>query len=157
MGHVRQAFIATSTLMLSLALAGCSSLPPVNPQLAARGQLLVSQAKALVGSPYQYGGNSPTGFDCSGFVQYTFRKVGIKVPRTTQAQLKKSSPIQLSRLQPGDLIFFRLSGRKISHVGIYVGNDQMIHAPSSGKHVAYASLDSDSYWRSRIIASGRFY
>ena len=156
MRHLRRPFAHATTLLLTMALLGCSSLPPAGDYDAARANQLVAQAKALVGTPYRYGGDSPRGFDCSGFVQYTHRKVGIDIPRTTRAQLKQSRTIKLARLQPGDLIFFRLSGRKISHVGIYIGNNRMIHAPSSGKRVAYASIDANSFWRSHIIAIGRF-
>jgi len=148
--------ITTALLLLSI-LTGCSTTP-VNSQNHGKGLQVVSQAKLLLNAPYRYGGNKPDGFDCSGFVQYTHKKAGIKVPRSTLEQIKQIRSIRLSHIQPGDLIFFKLSGRrKVSHVGIYIGENRMIHAPSSGKRVTYASLDPGGYWRPRIIATGRFY
>jgi murein DD-endopeptidase len=112
-------------------------------------------AQGLIGAPYRYGGTSPKGFDCSGLVYYSYRKAGIPVPRTAREQLRASQPMDPSRLRPGDVVFFRLSGRKPSHVGIYVGRGRFVHAPSSGKRVSYASL-RDPYWQERLIGAGRF-
>lgn len=152
---IRSSIAAIFVLIL---LVGCGSVPAAKHNNADKGLQLVSQAKALIGTPYLYGGSSPKGFDCSGFVQFVHHKVGINIPRTTLVQLKKSRYINLSQLQPGDLIFFRLSGRKASHVSIYIGNNQMIHAPSSGKRVSTANLDAgNGYWRQRIIGTGRLY
>jgi cell wall-associated NlpC family hydrolase len=109
----------------------------------------------MVGTPYRYGGASPRGFDCSGLVYYSYRKAGIEVPRTTGDQYHQSDRVTLAGLQPGDLIFFRLSQRKPSHVGIYAGSGRFIHAPSGVKQVSYASL-RDPYWDSRVIGAGRF-
>lgn len=108
----------------------------------------------MVGTPYRYGGAGPRGFDCSGLVYYSYRKAGIAVPRTTGEQYRQSRRVKLSRLQPGDLIFFRISRDKLSHVGIYAGSGRFIHAPSGGKRVAYASLDNP-YWEARVIGAGR--
>jgi len=157
MRHLSRIFPIIATLMLIIPQVACSTAPVDSQRNASTGMRLVAEAKTLVGTPYQYGGDSPKGFDCSGFVQFTHHKVGINIPRTTQSQLKQSRPIKLAWLQPGDLIFFHLSGHKTSHVGIYIGHNQMIHAPSSGKRVAYASIGIGSYWRSHIIAGGRFY
>ena len=148
---------AMAAIILFSLLSGCASTPPASQYNTETGAQLAARAKSLVGTRYQYGGNNPRGFDCSGLVQYTYQKAGISIPRTTRAQLKHIRPVKLSRIQPGDLIFFRLAGPKASHVGIYIGDNKMIHAPSSGKHVAYARLDANGYWRSRIIATGRFY
>ena len=108
----------------------------------------------MVGTPYRYGGAGPQGFDCSGLVYYSYRKAGIAVPRGTGEQYRQSRRVKLSRLQPGDLIFFRISRDRLSHVGIYAGSGRFIHAPSSGKRVAYASLDNP-YWEARVIGAGR--
>ena len=109
----------------------------------------------MIGKRYRYGGASPSGFDCSGLVYYSFREAGIHVPRTTTQQYHQSKRIKLSQLQPGDLIFFKISREKLSHVGIYAGEGRFIHAPSGGKRVAYASLDNE-YWETRVIGAGRF-
>ena len=141
-------------ILLIIALqAGCGSLPPAHSQASDR---IVYYARSLVGKPYRYGGNTPAGFDCSGFIQYTYRQAGISVPRTTHDQLRLSRNVKRSRLQPGDVIFFRLDGPKVSHVGIYIGGKRMIHAPSSGKLVSYARLDN-GYWERHIVKTGRFY
>ena len=112
-------------------------------------------AAGMLGTPYRYGGASPRGFDCSGLVYFAYRKAGIPVPRTTGAQLHYAHPVHPSRLRPGDLLFFRLTSRTVSHVGIYAGDGRFIHAPSRGKRVSYASLDNP-YWQQRIVAAGRF-
>jgi murein DD-endopeptidase len=108
----------------------------------------------MVGAPYRYGGADPRGFDCSGLVYYVYQQAGVEAPRTTTEQYRQSRRVRLSRLLPGDLLFFRISRRKPSHVGIYVGNGRFVHAPSKGKSVDYALLDDD-YWREHLIGAGR--
>ncbi len=147
---------------LLLAFSGCGTAPAVPDGAAARGaapslgQRIVAEARALMGTPYRYGGATPRGFDCSGLVYYTHRKVGLSVPRSTREQLEQARPVPPARLRPGDLVFFRLTWRKVSHVGIYAGQRRFIHAPSSGKQVSMASLDND-YWDKRLVAAGRFH
>ena len=148
--------------LLLLSLGACSSSPPnrviksptasSNPQ-----QTVLRTAHAVLGQPYRYGGRQPgQGFDCSGLVYYTHKKAGFTLPRTSHDQYMASSPVPRQSLEPGDLVFFRITRRKISHVGIYIGNDQFIHAPSSGKRVTTASI-SDPYWEKRFVRGGRFY
>ena len=108
----------------------------------------------MVGMPYRYGGADPRGFDCSGLVYYSYRKAGMEVPRTGAEKYRKIKRVQAGHLQPGDLVFFTISRDKLSHVGIYAGNGRFIHAPSSGKSVAYASLHNP-YWGVRLTGSGR--
>lgn len=156
--------------LLSLAgLAGCASgptaprpsvakphaTPPASTNAQAHRHAGLAIALDMIGKPYRYGGASPRGFDCSGLVYYSFRRAGIEVPRTTTEQYRQSEHLKLANLQPGDLLFFRISRRKPSHVGIYVGGGRFVHAPSSGKRVAYASL-GDPYWNTRVIGAGRF-
>ncbi|UCC56492.1 MAG: C40 family peptidase [Gammaproteobacteria bacterium] len=136
-------------LLLLAGLAGCSSTP--SGSATHKGAAI---AQSMAGSPYRYGGATPRGFDCSGLVYYAYRKAGISVPRTTREQYKYSERIGLSDIHRGDLLFFRLSTRGISHVGIYTGNGKFIHAPSSGKRVSYARLDN-AYWKKRLLAAGR--
>jgi cell wall-associated NlpC family hydrolase len=157
-------------VLLPLAgLTGCASTPsapqpsvaeleaiaPPPARAEPRSHAGLAIARDMVGTPYRYGGASPRGFDCSGLVYYSYRKAGIEVPRTTGEQYRQSERVTLAGLRPGDLIFFRLSQRKPSHVGIYAGSGQFIHAPSGGKHVSYASL-GDPYWETRVIGAGRF-
>lgn len=106
-----------------------------------KGSALVSQAAKYVGTRYVYGGTSPSGFDCSGLVQYACRKVGVSIGRSSSSQYASGTAVSRNNLQPGDLIFFSRGGG-ISHVAIYAGNGQVIHAPRSGKTVCYQSLSS---------------
>ena len=113
----------------------------------------------LVGTPYRYGGSSTkTGFDCSGFVGFLFRKeAGIDLPRSTREMINLDAPkVARSDLEPGDVVFFNNRGRgRVSHAGIYIGNDQFIHSASrrSGG-VRVDSLD-DKYWRSSFMQAKR--
>jgi len=116
---------------------------------------VIKNAKAMIGVNYHYGGISPkTGFDCSGLVYYSFKKQGVKLPRTTTSLLQRAKRINKSALRPGDLVFFAINRRTVSHVGIYLGNNKFIHSPSSGKKVNITSMNSD-YWRVRFVTGGR--
>ena len=114
----------------------------------------VEYATGLIGTPYQWGGATPAGFDCSGLVYYTFHKAGLSVPRTSQAQYRAATPVPIDRAQPGDLVFFGQRGR-ISHVGIYLGDQQFVHAPDAGRYVTIGSL-AEGYYRARFAGAGRF-
>lgn len=109
----------------------------------------------MVGKPYRYGGNTPQGFDCSGLVQYSFLRAGIHVPRSTKTQRGKSRKVSISDLARGDLLFFNPEGKYSSHVGIYLGGNRFVHAPSSGKHVRMDTLN-DTYWREHLVDARRF-
>lgn len=106
---------------------------------SARGSALVAQASKYIGTRYVYGGTSPSGFDCSGLVQYSLRKLGVSIARSSRAQYGYGASVSKANLQPGDLVFFSRGGG-ISHVAIYAGNGQVIHAPRTGKNVCYQSL-----------------
>jgi len=107
----------------------------------------------MVGTPYRYGGTSPDGLDCSGLVYFSYGKAGVRVPRTSGAQRRASRPVARHALRPGDLLFFDgLS--KTGHVGIYLGEDRFVHAPSSGKRVATARIDQGFFAR-RLSHIGR--
>lgn len=149
--------------VLALVLAGCASKPAYPPRdSGASGTAEPAQhpgasiAASLVGTPYRYGGSSPRGFDCSGLVYYAYRKAGIRVPRTTSAQLNRARRVALHELQPGDLLFFRLDRSTVSHVGIYTGDGRFVHAPSSGKKVSFAAMN-DPYWQRHLVAAGRYH
>ena len=108
-------------------------------------QQIIANAKKHLGTPYVWGGTTPSGFDCSGFVQYVFKQSGISLPRTTSEQVKKGTYVSKSNLQPGDLVFLKNTYREgVSHVGIYIGDGQMIHA-SSSKGVTISSLSTSYY------------
>lgn len=112
-------------------------------------------AREQLGKPYVYGATGPNSFDCSGLTSYVFKNgAGITLPRTSKDQSTAGRYVLKSELQPGDLIFFNTSGRGISHVGIYIGNDEMIHAPSSGKNVEVTKITSN-YWASKYVTARR--
>lgn len=148
------------TLLISL--AACSSAPTrqaytPSAKTTHAQQTVLRTAHAALGEPYRYGGRHPgQGFDCSGLVYYAHRQAGLTLPRTSHAQFVASTPVPRQALQPGDLVFFRLTRRKISHVGIYIGEGRFIHAPSTGKTVSTASI-SDPYWEKRFVRGGRFF
>lgn len=106
-----------------------------------KGQAIVNTAMRYLGTPYRWGGTSPGGFDCSGLVQYVCRANGISVPRVAASQRGAGRYVSRENLQPGDLVFFS-NGGGISHVGIYAGNGNMIHAPHTGDVVKVASINS---------------
>ena len=108
-------------------------------QGSGNGAKLVAQAAKYIGTKYVYGGTSPSGFDCSGLVQYSLRKLGVSIARSSRAQYGYGTAVSKNNLQPGDLVFFA-RGKSISHVGIYAGNGQVLHAPRTGKTVCYQSL-----------------
>lgn len=108
--------------------------------------------KTLIGIPYKRSGNNPQqGFDCSGFIQHIFKQSGINLPRTSRAQYQALTKV--SQPQIGDLVFFR-HGKTIDHVGIYLGNHKMLHAPSSGKQVEITSTQLP-YWQKRYAGARR--
>jgi cell wall-associated NlpC family hydrolase len=109
----------------------------------------------MIGAPYRYGGNSPRGFDCSGLVVYSYAKGGLGgLPHSAAALSRLATPVSLDDLEPGDLLFFTLAGRKTSHVGIYIGGRAFVHAPSGGKRVEKVGFD-DVYWSRKLGRAGR--
>ena len=146
--------------VLLVSLTGCStqtkySAKPVN-RYGATPEQVIKIAKSMVGVRYHYGGKTPkSGFDCSGLVYFSYLQVGITLPRTSAGQYSASKPVAKNSIRRGDLLFFRISRGRISHVGIYLGNNRFVHAPSSGKKVSIGELDSP-YWQKHFVRGGRF-
>lgn len=143
-----------SIMAFALNLSACGSSAKYKG--SASNQVVIKAAKKMLGVKYRYGGTSPKrGFDCSGLVQYSHKAAGINLPRTTGQQYKASRWIARKYLQAGDLVFFKTTlSRAVSHVGIYLGNNKFIHAPSSGKRVKISSM-KERYWRKRFTGAGR--
>lgn len=111
-------------------------------------------ATDMIGVPYRYGGTSPSdGFDCSGLVFYSYAEAGLRVPRNSMELYKAAEKIPLERAVSGDLVFFQ-DQRKLSHVGIYLGGNRFVHAPSSGSTVRVSTLDS-AYYQRHLVGVGR--
>lgn len=117
------------------------------------GATIVNYAAQFLGTPYVYGGTSPSGFDCSGFVYYVYKSFGYTLNRTAEGQNSNGIWVARNNLKAGDLILFNTSGG-ISHVGIYVGNDKFIHAVKPGTPVQYDSLSS-TYYSTRYVSARR--
>ena len=147
-------------LAACVGLAGCGHAPQRADEPHTRvpvgqdNRLAAEIAASLIGTPYRAGGDRPQqGFDCSGLVHYCYRVLGFDLPRNVSAQKLVTEPVAIPALQIGDLLFFRI-GRRVSHVGIYYGNGEFVHAPSSGKAVMRSRLD-DPYWQARLAGCGR--
>ncbi|NNU90881.1 C40 family peptidase [Anoxybacillus sp. CHMUD] len=144
--------LVTTTLFMLLCLTFFAN--PFKTEAAFSANKLIAEAHKVIGTPYRAGGTTPKGFDCSGFVGYTYKKVGVSLPRSSGAMYKKGKPVSLKQLAPGDLLFFKTSKHKgISHVAIYIGNGRMIHATSS-KGVKVDSIHQ-SYWKQRFVGAKR--
>lgn len=137
-----------------LVASGCGHVP-LDTSSSTFGNRAADKALTMVGKPYRYGGNTPDGFDCSGLVQYSYRRVGVKLPHGTQSLRRISHPVARNNLRRGDLIFFTQEGKKSSHVALYIGDDRFVHAPSSGKNVHIADFN-DRYWRRHFSEARRF-
>jgi len=118
---------------------------------------VLSRAVNVLGTPYRWGGSSPSkGFDCSGLVKYAFRDVkAVELPRTSTAMAAgHGEKVERKDLKPGDLVFFNLKSRRVNHVAIYLGNDRFIHAPRRGKAVTIDSLKKP-YWNTHYAVAKR--
>lgn len=123
--------------------------------LSASGSSVVLRVMAFLGVPYVYGGDDPRGFDCSGLVRQVFRdELGLLLPRTAEDIARVAQRVTSSDLQPGDLVFFNTRGRPFSHVGIYIGDRQFVHAPASRGQVRIETLDAH-YWKRRFNGARR--
>ena len=138
--------VALTITMLGL-VSACSSTPRSGDagsapatrvaKSTAVGEIAAAVALDQVGVPYRYGGSSPTGFDCSGLVQYSYSRAGKRIPRTTGQLWSSTAAVARSELRIGDVLFFNIEG-KMSHVGLYLGGHRFVDAPSSGRAVSVA-------------------
>jgi cell wall-associated NlpC family hydrolase len=163
------------SLVSVLLLASCSSAPEPRPSpppatsqdevwdgnggassMRNRGEALADFAMRLRGARYRYGGATLDGFDCSGLVFYAHRQFGINVPRTSRDQSDEATSIKPRKLRRGDLVFFKIDGHSVNHVGIYIGEHRFVHAPGAGKPVTVNSLD-DQFYSTRFTGAGRFW
>lgn len=135
--------------------SGTASSPETTVPVTVTGSQILAEAKKHLGAPYVYGGATPAGFDCSGFVYYVLRQVGLSPYRTPADQYRQGTAVEKADLQPGDIVFFANTyASGISHVGIYAGNGQFIHAPNSRSTVSYSDLTS-GYWANHYYGARR--
>ena len=139
--------------------AGAPAEPPamIVPQPEDRpadGYAIAGTALTLRGSPYRSGGADPNGFDCSGFVWYVFGLHGIKVPRSVNEQFRNGLEVTPDALQAGDLVFFSTEAPGATHVGMVIGGDEFVHAPSARGNVRVERFSSQ-YWATRYVGARR--
>ncbi len=118
------------------------------------GYGVAGTALSLRGAPYKNGGSDPAGFDCSGFVRYVFGQNGVAVPRTVIDLYRSGQQVSARQLEPGDLVFFTTVSPGASHVGIAIGGDEFVHAPSTTGEVRVERM-SASYWSTRFVGGRR--
>jgi cell wall-associated NlpC family hydrolase len=146
--------------ILPILLAACASAPQssssgsTKPTTVDRGTQAAASAHKMIGKPYRFGGSSPSGFDCSGLVLYSYKQAGVALPHSTDKQRSTSRLVKVSELRRGDLLFFNQEGKKHGHVAIYIGEGKFVHAPSSGKSVRSDRLDSP-YWKKHLSEARR--
>lgn len=121
----------------------------------AKGAVIVATAQKYMGVPYVWGGNTPSGWDCSGFTGYVMKENGITLPRTAADQFATGTPVDKNNLQVGDLVFFTTYKPGASHVGFYMGNGKFIHASSVAKQVTISEL-GDEYYTTHYIGARRY-
>jgi cell wall-associated NlpC family hydrolase len=127
---------------------------PAASPMSAEGYALAGTALSLRGAPYKNLGTNPSGFDCSGFVQYVYQQYGLALPREVREQFRQGKKVDADDLEPGDLVFFTTVAPGASHVGIAIGGDQFVHAPSERGVVRVEQL-SATYWRTRFVGAKR--
>lgn len=151
--------------VLWITLSGCAGSPPRPEASLPHGgsgrsstlaQTDVTQtARSLLGAPYKYGGTTPEGFDCSGFINYVYRiAAGVSLPRMTHDLVRSGKPVSMAQLRPADLVYFKIERQKPLHVGIYLGDGKFIHSPSTRGKVNIQSLNQD-YWKDRYLGARR--
>ena len=146
------ALLAGAGILLTPAVAQASTTAAapaaVAPATTAAAQTAVNVAMAQLGKPYAWGATGPGSFDCSGLTSFAYRAAGITLPRTTGGQAQVGAPAARANLQPGDLVFF-YNG---DHVGIYIGGNQVVHAPTAGDVVKVTNIDYMPFSSARRVA-----
>lgn len=161
---MKQIIFLTLIILLTLSF-GCASSSPtrktppfanLNPsQDPSQQKRIIEKAVSLLGTPYRYGGSTSKGFDCSGFIQYVYKtSLNIALPRLAREQSRAGKPVHGKNLRPGDIVHFKIKGQRSPHVGIFLGKDKFIHAPSSGGQVNIQSIHS-KYWRKLYTGARR--
>lgn len=130
------------------------SFPELSSEAEASSGELIELAKSLLGSPYRWAGNGPDKFDCSGFIAYVFSQHGYDLPRMARTQFEVGQDVEIDELQPGDLVFFQTYRPGASHVGIYLGDDEFIHASSGSGGVVITPL-TKRYYANRYLGAKR--
>ena len=135
---------------------GATRAEPPSPASASRpgGYAVTGTALDLRGAPYREGGADPQGFDCSGFVRYVFGQHAVSMPRSVAEQARAGRAVEAGALEPGDLVFFSTVAPGPSHVGIAIGGDEFVHAPSGRGEVRVERL-SAPYWSQRFVGARR--
>jgi len=129
----------------------------VDPSAMGKGQEVADYALQFVGYPYVYGGSTPKGFDCSGFTKYVYAQYGYSLNRSAASQLDNGTPVSMEELQPGDLVLFKKAGtgsKRASHVGLYIGDGQFVHASTSKVGVIVSHM-TDAYYTSGFVGGRR--
>lgn len=134
--------------------APVATVASVASAAGADGYALSGTALSFRGAPYREGGVDPNGFDCSGFVRYVYEQHGVRMPRLVRDQFRVGKSVDRDRLEPGDLVFFSTVTPGASHVGIMIGGDQFVHAPSEKGVVRVESLAAQ-YWATRYVGAKR--
>jgi cell wall-associated NlpC family hydrolase len=149
--------------LLSLDLSGCaarrppdfSSLGRAEPPATPVQEKVLNTARSLLGTPYLYGGTTPKGFDCTGYINYVYRhSVGMGLPRQSHDLARAGRAVAPEELRPADIVYFKIERQKPLHMGIYLGRGKFIHAPSTNGKVNVQSLTVD-YWRDRYLGARR--
>ncbi len=141
---------------LSLLLQGCATSGDAGPTaLSGPRSDVVEAALSEMGTRYVYGAEAPgKALDCSALTQHAYRAAGVNIPRVSTAQQDAAKPVKLSKVRPGDLVFFKIRGGQY-HVGLMVDKNRFVHASTSKKQVRLSSLDAD-YWRRRVVGAGTY-
>jgi cell wall-associated NlpC family hydrolase len=125
-----------------------------SPESGSRGGEVVRAAEAFIGAPYRTGGTTPEGVDCSGLTLAAYRSIGVKLPRSSDDQARIGVAVERSALAPGDLVFFGNGSGSITHVGIYAGDNEFIHASTRARSVRFDRLDN-KYFHNRYVTARR--
>lgn len=139
--------------LLTMILGICLLFTAIpHTEASASSTSLIKEAKKHVGTPYVWGGTTPRGFDCSGFVQYVYKKKGKNLPRTSTSMKWKTKHVSKKNIKKGDLLFFATYKKSVSHVGIYMGDGKVIHSAMNGVRIDQIK---SGYWKNTFHSAGR--